>query len=203
MRFFPIILLSLIPALAMSDDNRSVKFDSAGYPDLTQMSEEGFVDLVFVIRKATFDKQGFCTITAEAKHKGQVVGFALKVRPGMKPGIVKNDIDKTAFYGEGVQLLRTGPESDQLLEVLSALYKMKAPARKFREVVPVTTIALQGNPSNLKTEYIKLKIFHDEKDEHEEYFELFLHINMPGNIIALNEKDQEYRPTVLKGLSAK
>jgi len=203
MRSLLVLFIFLMPVIAMSDDNQSVKFDSAGYPDLTQMSEDGFVDMVFVVRKATFDKEGFCTITAEAKHKGQLVAFALKVRPGMKPGIVNDTVDKTAFYGEGVYLLRTGPESDKLLEVLSSLYKIENPAKKFRDATPVTTIALQGNPSNLNGEYIKLKIFHDDKDEHGEYFELFLHINLLGGIIALNEKDQEYRPTVLKGLSAR
>jgi len=58
-----------------------------------------------------------------------------------------------------------------------------------------------GDPRKLQTEYVKFKIFHDDHDEHGEYFELFLHINIQGGFIALNEKDEEYRSSILKSFA--
>lgn len=179
-------------------DTATVKFDKEGYPELTQLSEAGFIDMVFRISDTHVERNGWCTLTAEAKHRGRLVGLQIAVQPGMRPGIVDTEIDKTAFYSKSILLIRDGANSDALLRTFEELYKHPIRDLKFRNKSETTAIALMGDPRKLQTEYVKFKIFHDERGE---YFELYLHINIPGGIIAMNEKDQEYRPTILKGLA--
>ncbi len=182
-------------------DDQTVKYDKKGYPELTQLSGEGFIDMVFRIRDIHVDKNWWYTLTTDAKHRGTIVGLKIAVQPGMRPGIVGNDIDKTAFYSKSILLIRDGSNSDALLRTFESLYKHPVRDLKFRDMSEVTSFALNGDPRKIKTEYVKFKIFHDDQDERGEYFELYLHINIPGGFIALNEKDQEYRPTILKGLT--
>lgn len=200
MKFAVTFLFTIIVAISMAD-TATVKYDKEGYPELTQLSEEGFIDMVFRISDTHVDKNGWYTLTAEAKHRGTLVGLQIAVQPGMRPGIVNDDIDKTAFYSKGILLIRDGANSDALLRTFEELYKSPVRDLKFREKSETTSIALMGDPRKLQTEYLKFKIFHDDQDERGEYFELFLHINIKGGIIVLNEKDQEYRPTILKGLA--
>lgn len=182
-------------------DNNPVTFDEEGYPDLTQLSEEGFVDMVFAVRDVHVDKNGWHTIRADAKHQGTVVGLNVIVRPGMGPGVVDGQVDISEFHPDGVWLGRSGPESDRLLGILASLYGIDVIPKTFREYVRSTSVALFGDPGNLGQEYVKFKVFHDDKDEHGEYFELYVHVNLPGGVVAVNEKDHEYRPTVIKGCS--
>lgn len=190
-------ILTTLPILAMNDDHQ-IEFGKDGYPELTQLAEDGFVDMVFRIRDVHEDQNGWTTLTVDAKHEGVNVGLMIAVRPGMRSGIVGDEIDKTAFYPKGILLLRDEKNSDALLRAFESLYKAKKRSSQFRERSEVTAFALSGDPRKLKTNYVKFKIFHDDKDERGEYFELYLHINIPGGIIALNEKDQEYRPAILK-----
>lgn len=199
--------LAVVAALAIAvlttmADDHSVKYDSEGFPELTQLSEEGFVDMVFRIRETHLDENGWYTLTADAKHEGETVGLSVAIQPNMRPGIVDDKIDNTAFYSQGVLLLRDGVNSDRLLRAFESLYGQPARKSKFRERAELTSFSLMGDPQKLKTSYVKFKIFHDDQDEHGEYFELYLHINLPGGFIAMNEKDQEYRPKILKGLVA-
>lgn len=199
MKLAAAFLFTFIAAIGMAD-TATVKFDKDGFPELTQLSEEGFVDMVFRIRDSHFDENGWCTLTADAKHQGKVVGLKIAVQPGMRPGIVDDHIDKTAFYSKSILLIRDGSNSDTLLRTFEELYKHSARDANFRDKSEMTSISLMGDPRKLPTEYVKFKIFHDDQDERGEYFELYLHVNIPGGFIALNEKDQEYRPTILKGL---
>ena len=194
------LIFTLIVSIGMAD-TATIKFDTEGYPELTQLSEEGFIDMVFRIRDTHVDKNGWCTLSADAKHRGTLVGLQIAIQPGMRPGIVDDKIDKTAFYSKSTLLIRDGVNSDALLRAFEELYKHPVRDLKFREKSETTSFSLMGDPGKLQTEYVKFKIFHDDQDERGEYFELFLHINIPGGFIALNEKDQEYRPTILKGLA--
>lgn len=153
------------------------------------------------IRDIHMDENGWFTLTANAKHEGTTVGLEIAVQQDMCAGIIGNDIDKTAFYSKGILLIRDGSNSNALLRAFESLYKQPNQDVKFRDMSEVTSIPLNGDPRKLKTEYVKFKIFHDDQDQHGEYFELFLHINIPGGIIALNKKDQEYRSTILKGFA--
>jgi hypothetical protein len=199
MKLLTACLIAALPLSAMAD-NEKIKFDAEGYPELTQMAEEGFVDMVFRIRDTHIDENGWTTLTVDAKHKGEKVGFKLAVSPDMRPGIVADDIDRTAFFPKGIILFRDDKTSDALLRAFESLYEAPRRESEFRKRSEVTAFALSGDPRKLKSDYVKFKIFHDDQDERGEYFELYLHVNIPGGVVALNEKDQEYRPTVLKGL---
>lgn len=190
-----------IIAFSCMADNPGVKFDEEGYPELTQLAEEGFIDMVFRIRDRHVDPNGWWTLTIDAKHQRTIVGLKVAVQPEMRPGIVGDNIDKTAFYPASILLMSDGAKSDALLRAFERLSKHPARNVKFREMSKVTSFALDGDPRKLKTEPVKFKIFHDDQDERGEYFELYLNIDLPGGVVALKEKDEEYRPTILKALS--
>lgn len=198
---FGIFFICAFLAMSCMADNQTIKFDQEGYPELTQLAEEGFVDMVFRIRDSHIDKNGWCHLSADAKHHGTIVGFKAAIQPEMRPGFVGLEVDRTAFYPASIMLMRDGEKSDALLRAFESLYKHPVREIKFRELSKVTSFALEGDPRKLKTEPVKFKIFHDEEDEHGEYFELYFNIDLPGGILILKEKDEDYRATILKGLA--
>ena len=189
--------------MSPESDDRQIKRDKDGLPELTQFSEEGFVDFVFGITDLNFDDRGVCRIEAKAKHEKKIVGIGIGILPGMKPGIVNDEIDKSSFAKNGVAFWPLDSIGNELLRVWAELYGLPAPQAVMRDYSDFTTFALQGDPNELRRDYVKFKIFHDDANEHEEYFELYLHINLKGKCIAINEKDPEYRAFVIKGLSKK
>ena len=48
------------------------------------------------------------TITAGGTHRTRNVGLELTVQSGMKPGVVGDEIDKTAFYSKGIVMRGIG-----------------------------------------------------------------------------------------------
>jgi hypothetical protein len=49
---------------------------------------------------------------------------------------------------------------------------------------------------------LNFKVFHDDEDKLGLYFEMFLHIDIPGGYERFDEKDEEYRPNVLRSFGA-
>src|SRR5678815_494019 len=71
---------SYLPAMA-----EEIQLDDAGRPLLTQMSEEGFVDCVFRIARASQTAEAH-VLELEASHEGAVVGCRAIVRRDLRAG---------------------------------------------------------------------------------------------------------------------
>jgi hypothetical protein len=63
------------------------------------------VQVPIVSARTTID--GRTIIGAEGEYRGRSVGVELSIQGQMKPAIVGDDIDETAFYGSGV-VVRAG-----------------------------------------------------------------------------------------------
>jgi hypothetical protein len=103
-----------------------------------------------------------------------------------------------------------GPESDYLIQVLEKLYKQKPSLNlKFTNSIAMTYVDLGDYGKSLGAQdgggyetYNQYKLFY-EGEEEEDYAELYLNINASERWIELKEKDEEYRPTIIKVLAKK
>ncbi|HYG38624.1 MAG TPA: hypothetical protein VD908_08400 [Cytophagales bacterium] len=109
-------------------------------------------------------------------------------------------------FGQGITLKSIGSQSDNLLRVLSQLYKQKADsANRFIKSRSVNYVNLKEFAKSLTgqegqwTGANEYKLFFEGIGD-QEYAELYLNINADENWLELREKDEEYRPIVLNFL---
>ena len=135
---------------------------------------------------------------AISTYEGKKLGFSVSV-PKAKEG--------SKGFASGIVLKGIGSESDNFLLTLSKLYKQKADTTlKFTEVASVTYVNLGEFAKSLgakdggeyKTEN-QYKLFYEGSKEGE-YAEVYLNINQTEHWIELKEKDEEYRPIIIKFL---
>ncbi len=68
-----------------------------------------------------------------------------------------------------------------------------------------TGISLEGNPAALFQGPAKIKLFfepEDENDYEERYAELFMNFNLKERKMWLSEKDEEYRPAIIRAFQS-
>lgn len=124
---------------------------------------------------------------------------------GLIVSVLKNKEGDKGF-GKGLTLKSIGEESDYLLLTLLKLYKQKIDTSiKFINSVSVDyvnlnefakTLGADGSGPVVANEY---KLFFQGQSG-EDYAELYLNINPDEHWIELREKDEEYRPLIIKFL---
>jgi len=109
-------------------------------------------------------------------------------------------------FGQGISLRSIGAPSDFLLQTLSKLYKQPlGTTATFVKDINVTYVNLKEfakavtGQEGQYTAANQYKLFFEGKDD-EEYAEVFLNVNSEENWIELAEKDEEYRPDLLRFL---
>ena len=160
------------------------------------------MDVQVPITAAQTATDGRTVIVAQGEHRGRLVGVELSVRGQMRPGIVGDEIDKTAFYGSGVIVRGMGDITRHFADVLSEAYTLPVSIAEPLRRLDLTSFALAGDPMLIETEHLNFKVFHDEEDKLGLYFEIFLHIDIPSGYVRFDEKDEEYRLNVLKSFAA-
>ena len=136
--------------------------------------------------------------TAISTYDGKRLGLLVSV-PKKKEG------DKG--FASGIIMKSIGAESDNLLRLLSKLYKQKVDSTlKFTNSKSMTYVNLDEFAKSLgaqdggqyKTEN-QYKLFYEGEKEGD-YAELYLNINPTEHWLELKEKDEEYRPVIIKFL---
>ena len=139
--------------------------------------------------------------TAISNYQDKKLGLLVAI-PKQKEG------DKG--LGSGIVLKSIGSESDYLLQTLATLYKQKSDTTlKFTNSVLATYINLDEfakslgakNEAGYQTEY-QYKLFYEGNTEGQ-YAELYMNINPTEHWIELAEKDEEYRPVIIKVFTKK
>jgi len=120
----------------------------------------------------------------------------------MKPGIVGDDINETAFYGSGGVVRGMRDITKNLADVFSEVYILPVGIAEPLQTLDLTSFALDGDPMLIETEHLNVKVFHDDEDRLGLYFEMFLHIDIPSGYVRFDEKDEEYRANVLRSFAA-
>jgi hypothetical protein len=85
------------------------------------------------------------------------------------------------------------------VESLASAYEVEPPQGALRRSIPLTVFALEGDPQQLESQHLNFKVFHDDTEERDQYYELFLHVDLPNGRVELHEKDPEYRTSVIRG----
>lgn len=200
-------LFSLLLSFLGCSRETSEHSDEKDLPEITAKIGDEFQDIVLAITDVSVDSTGKYKITASGKFQGKIVGLGLVVRGNMLPGVNPNPKDdkdyfnKDAIYGEGIIFESIGPPSNELVTAIANLYGIKVSQPKMKEKVGFTTIALKGDPRNIKLEMVHFKLFHDEEDEDGEYSELYVDFDIPDGAVVILEKDMDFREGIIKALS--
>jgi hypothetical protein len=180
------------------------KVSPDGYPILSQFSEEGFIDTFFKIVER-FDNDEAYGMRLLASHDGAAVGMNVWVRRGIRGGFDPDtNLIAKHVYREGVRFRRTGPESDRLVAALAQLYEMPATSVRMVEQLAFTGIALhEDGQIDIEVQPIKIKLFGYDGPEapSDLYFESFFNLDLANGFVYWNEKDQDYRAPLIRGLS--
>ncbi len=119
--------------------------------------------------------------------------------------VSKKRVDSKGF-GSGITLESLGNPSDLLLHKLAELYKQNIPNEaKFAKKVQASVVDLGefakslGTPVNNKGQDLEeFKLFFETGNDEGE---LFMNINLTENWLELREKDEEYRPVIIRVLT--
>jgi hypothetical protein len=160
------------------------------------------MDVRLPIVAVQFAGNGAATITAQGTYRGRLVGVEIIVRGQMKPGIVDDDIDTTAFYERGIVIRSKGEMTRHLADTFSEAYITAAIEAEPLYQLDLTTIALDGDPMLIEIEHLNFKVFHDDEDKLGLYFEMFLHVDISSGYVRFDEKDEEYRENVVRSFAA-
>jgi hypothetical protein len=182
--------------------SRIVQFSEDGLPILSQFSEEGFVDCVFRITDLT-RVPGILQFKLFASHAGSAVGFGVEMIDQID-GFFDEDMKgiRSRVKPKGVTFKRIGIESDLLIQALANLYEMDPPAR-MRDQESFTALALHQGGLDINSEGVKIKLFGRDGDPFVEndYYESFFNVDLPEGFVYWNEKDNDYRAPLIRGLS--
>jgi hypothetical protein len=168
--------------------------------EITSEAEEGFHDLVLSIEDHKKLSDGSQTILASGLYKGRKVSVEFYLAPGWRSGTLDPDVPLTTFRGT-VSYRSVGAESDLLLQVIDELYGTKQAPKAMNKATEFTAISLGGDPRELTKEPVKIKLFFDSNVE-DEYAELFTNIDLQARKLYIREKDEEYRPAIVRALQA-
>jgi hypothetical protein len=159
--------------------------------------EEGWgADIrISIVEKAENNDAHF--YKALSLYKGKELGFLVSI-PKAKEG--------NKGFGEGITLKSVGVPSNNLLQSLYELYNQTEDTlSSFVDHITVSYVNLKSFAkavSGLEPEHTaanEYKLFFEGQSD-EEYAELYLNVNADGNWLELREKDEEYRPIILRFL---
>lgn len=181
-----------------------IRVSQSGFPILDQFSEDGFIDCVFKITDLQ-ENVGSYSFNLRASYNEDDLGFKVEVIKNIKAGFDSEmQLIQDHIYPKGVKFFRTGTESDTLLSVLADLYGLSQPQTQMTNKEIFTGIALHQGEIDITAEPIKIKIFGKDQDDdlEENYYESFFNLDLKNGLVFWNEKDQEYREPLIRGLSA-
>jgi hypothetical protein len=180
----------------------SVATDSSGYPILEQFSEEGFVDCVFRISDLV-ESPEFYSFHLLASSENVILGMDVAMRKDIKAGFdSKMNLIKDHVYHGGVSFIRSGIESDRLIARIATLYSLAHTGGEMISKESFTAIALHDGEIDLRTDPVKIKLFGRDAEpfDQDDYYESFFNVDLANGFVNWNEKDQEYRKPLIRGL---
>jgi hypothetical protein len=172
-----------------------------------------FCDMTFEIVDKRFDER--CdswriNCRADAGSVGPV-GFGCEIpMTGWKEQVDGEGEDAFHSYWGHVRLTSLGSESDRLVRVMADFYGLTSPGeteggmltrlfrkspkdRTFAPEIVCLAVGIASDPRNIEDDTIHTKLFFDEGTEGGRYAEVFLNVDLEAGLVALNEKDEEYR----------
>jgi hypothetical protein len=169
-------------------------------PELAVYLEEDFVDLSLKMEALLRDSDGLCRFEARALYKDRRVGFAVVLGSKWEPQEIRLGEGTTQFYWGEAHLVSVGTESDSFIEALDQLYETNIGASQMVPDVRLVAVSLEGDPTKLESERLKIKMFfeHEVEDRNAEFY---LNCDAEKSSVQFNEKDSDYRYALILALS--
>ncbi|QNN42111.1 hypothetical protein [Pedobacter roseus] len=188
-------LLSLITIFLLFSCKPSEK-------DLTQIvikkADDGFIDLMLnIVSKKETDST--VIFKAQGLDHTDTVGLEISLKKNIKAGIVNGEM-KNTFLANGISFQSTGKESDRLVTALTKLYNLKSKNKMRTDKMTFEVANLNETDVDYNSGQYRFKAFLPTDDD---IPELFVNFDFTNKLIALNEKDPEYRTGVISYLTKK
>jgi hypothetical protein len=162
--------------------------------------EEPWCDLLFEIDRAT---SSFFLSRTNFHHvgvwQGRPVGFSALWDAAEWKFVPAQDERSIPLWWGYVTLSGDGPQGDSLCALWRSYFKIEGPS-KFVNAIRCQAVALEGDPTKLKSGVVQTKLFFDNGDP-DEYAELYYNLDLDARLGALNEKDPAYRALLVKWIS--
>ncbi len=184
-----------------------------------------FCDMTFEIVDRVFDKKvsmwrlDFCADATPYKP----VGFAADIPLiGWRKQIDGEGAEAFhSFWGE-ITLRSRGHESDRMLALLADYYavpqlhdksngmiaqflrpkdRLLSKGWTFSNSIRCLAVGIASDPASIADDVVQMKLFFDDGIENGRYAEVFLNIDLPRGLCALNEKDESYRADLVHWFS--
>jgi len=126
------------------------------------------------------------------------VGFGASLGAEWEPQLLESS-DITLYWGQA-SIYSLGSISDGFVSLLNAVYGLGLSVHSMREHTKCLAVGLRSDPRELPSRPISMKLMF-EHDEEERYAECYLNIDVEGQRVEFNEKDQDYRVPLLQCLS--
>ena len=173
----------------------------AAPPEIASGSEDGFHDLVFLIREHRRLPGGVHALHVSGTHRGRPVGLTIEIGPFKPAGALAKDLPLSIDTG-AVVYRSTGAESDAFLRALDGVYGSGQNPKAMRKETRFSAVSLEGDPRDLAKGPVRIKLFHDTGRD-ADYAELFTNVDLAAQRLEIGEKDQEYRSAVVRALRAR
>ncbi|MBX7495147.1 hypothetical protein K3172_04660 [Qipengyuania sp. 6B39] len=176
------------------------------------------VEKIFVEKEGVW-KLGLCADAAPY----QPVGFYADIPTvGWNEQVDGEGDDAFHSFWGPVTLRSRGEDSDRMLALLAEYYGASSPRQTsqgwlpklfrrddkllaqgwtFPQTINCLAVGIESNPALIADEAVRMKLFFDDGLENGHYAEVFLEIDLPRGLGALNEKDEEYRDELIHWLS--
>jgi len=162
---------------------------------------EGWNDVFLKIIDKT-NNENSVIFTCQGLYNGFTLGLKVEVKKNMEAGLLASgEINRDAFYRNGISLLSIGVESNVFLRALSELYNFPTTKPFIDKITNAMAFSLNESDVDLaKSEKYNFKLFfNDESETH--YCEIFCNIDLAKGIIEFHEKDHEYRENIIKSFA--
>lgn len=157
---------------------------------------DGFIDFPFTITNTKEDK-GYYQYTIKATVDNDTIGMLVSLKKDIKAGFVNGE-PKNMFVDNGIKFTSIGEQSNRLLHFMRNKYNLPAKDNTLKQEQIFTCANLNQNAVDYKNGSSRFKIFLEDDEENAE---LFVNFNFAQKTINLNEKDNLYRPQLVRLLS--
>ena len=167
--------------------------------NITSRSREGYQDLTLNVVD-TLHKNDFWIITAKGQYKGTIVGIGIKIKNGLRPGLVNGEMDNTTWARYAVEISTIGEESDNFVKVVSKLYGIPTDKPFSNDPIVFTCFSLNSKVAWLKEGYFKFKLYFDDTNKSGIYTEVFLNLNLKEGYIEIPDRNPQHRGGFVKAM---
>ena len=171
----------------------------AALPQLFARSEAGFSDGELRAQEVRLTADEGVTIVAAALAGREEVAVRFTLVPGWR-GSTPQGFPKPLFGGK-VVVESVGPRTEGFVRALAKSYRQSVGSYE-STFVSLTAISLEGDPNQVRSQPVKLKVFYESPNE-AEYAEAYINFDLPRGIVQFHEKDPGYRRAVIGFLTRK